>query len=163
MPQTDRSHRDTCGSETSPDILALKNNGWYPVHSNIALNRGFTLIELMIVVVVVAVLAAVAFPAYNNQIEKARRADAISTILDTAQRLERCFTRNLSYEGCINPAEFDSPDEFYLITVTAAPTSYSLTAEGINQQATDRCSPFTLDSLGNRGAGSTTDRCWGSR
>lgn len=132
------------------------------MHRHNDIHRGFTLIELMIVIVVVAILAAIAIPAYNNQIEKSRRADAISSILDTAQRLERCFTRTLSYADCIT-SPFVSPDGFYRITVEAEPTSYEISAVGINRQASDRCSPFELDSLGNREAGSATDRCWGSR
>jgi type IV pilus assembly protein PilE len=66
--------------------------------------RGFTLIELMIVVAVVAILAAVAFPAYTQYVEQTRRADAQSALLNAAQNLERCFTRNNSYANCPDPA-----------------------------------------------------------
>jgi type IV pilus assembly protein PilE len=163
MPKIARSRAQACGGQATPITLNVNDKGTYAVHLHNYLLRGFTLIELMIVIVVVAILAAVGIPAYTNQIEKSRRADAISSILDTAQRLERCFTRNLSYADCINPNQFDSPDGFYRITVNAAPTSYDIIARGQNRQASDPCSPYELDSLGNREAGSTSDRCWGSR
>ena len=125
--------------------------------------KGFTLIELMIAVAILAIIAAIAIPAYNSQVEKTRRADAVSSITNTAQRLERCFTRNNTYAGCINPTTFDSADGFYEIEVSVpTATTYDLTATAQGAQAGDACSPFELDELGNRSAGSTSDRCWGS-
>ena len=117
------------------------------------LARGFTLIELMIVVAVVAILAAVAIPAYNQYVEQTRRADAHSTLLNAAQNLERCFTRNNSYIGCSVPET--SADGFYAIGVTRDATTFTLTAT----RAGDACSPFTLDERGNRGSNPTGTRC----
>lgn len=125
--------------------------------------RGFTLIELMMVIAILAIIMAVAIPAYNSQVEKTRRADATASLLNTAQQLERCFTRNNTYAGCLDSEEFDSPDGFYGIDVDADATSYDLTATAQGVQADDDCSPFTLDHLGNRGDdGDDSDRCWGS-
>ncbi len=56
-----------------------------------------TLIELMIVVFVVALLAAVALPAYQGSVRKARRAEAKAALTTCAQRLERYYTENNSY------------------------------------------------------------------
>lgn len=58
---------------------------------------GFTLIELMFVVAIVAILLALAYPSYVDQVRKARRADATSTLMDRAQVLERCFSRLNTY------------------------------------------------------------------
>lgn len=126
--------------------------------------KGFTLIELMITIAILAIIAAIAVPAYNNQVEKTRRADAVSGLTSTAQQLERCFTRTNSYAGCLDPLTFNSDDEFYQIVVapTGGGTGYNLTATAQGVQAGEACSPFTLDHLGNRGAASTSDRCWGS-
>ena len=61
-------------------------SGFLPSHSSPA--RGFTLVELMIVIVIVAILLAVALPSYQNSVQKGRRADAKSTLLDVANRQE---------------------------------------------------------------------------
>ena len=124
--------------------------------------RGFTLIELMIVVVVIAIIAAIALPSYQSQIQKTRRADAQSALLQAAQALERCFTRTNSYVGCADPN--DSPDGFYTISFEA-PTATTFTLEAVPQgaQSNDNCGTFTLTHQGIRGSeGADSDRCWGS-
>jgi len=118
------------------------------------LARGFTLIELMIVVAVVAILAAVAFPAYTQYVEQTRRADAQSALLNAAQNLERCFTRNNSYKTCPDPAG-PSPDGFYDLGSVLDVTTFTLTAT----RAGDACSPFTIDERGNRTSNSAGTRC----
>ena len=125
--------------------------------------RGFTLIELMIVVAVVAILAAVAIPSYQNQVQKSRRADAHSALMNAAQAMERCFTRTNTYNGCVIPGA--SQDGFYglaLAGVTA--TTYTIRAVPQGAQSGDPCGTFTLDHLGVRDTVpvNTTDRCWGS-
>ena len=126
-------------------------------------SRGFTLIELMIVVAIVALLAAIAVPSYARYVEKARRADAKSALLDAAQRLERCYTQNNTYVGCPVGAGLTG-DGFYTI---AAPTqtvnAFTLTAAPAGPQAGDtRCGTFTLQSDGTRAVSGSlaADRCW---
>jgi len=61
--------------------------------------RGFTLVELLITVAVVAILAAIAYPTYTNQIAKARRAEIQAELMSLAQFMERIYTE----AGCYNP------------------------------------------------------------
>ncbi|MBT8039278.1 MAG: type IV pilin protein [Gammaproteobacteria bacterium] len=123
--------------------------------------EGFTLIELIFVVAIVAILLALAYPAYTDQIRKARRADAVSTMMATAQYMERCFTQTNAYNGCTQPAGL-SADEYYNISVDPyTANTYTIQAEPQGAQATDPCGTYTLDYLGNKSSdGSDSDRCW---
>lgn len=127
--------------------------------------RGFTLIELMIVIAVIAVIAAIAIPSYNSQIQKTRRADAVSALLTGSQALERCFTRNNSYEtsaGCGNDAAIFPTSDFYTFSSARTATTYTLSATPTARQTGDACGTFTLTHLGVRGPDPDPARCWGS-
>lgn len=130
--------------------------------------RGFTLIELMITIAILAILLGIAYPAYTNYVEKSRRADAISGLLQAAQQMERCFTRNNSYAGCslptYNGGSDTSPDGFYNLSfVTQSANSFKIKADPGQAQGSDACGAFDLDQLGRKSAeGSDSDRCWGS-
>ena len=129
--------------------------------------RGFTLIELMIVVAVIAVLTALAYPAYQDQVRKSRRAQAKADLVEYAQGAERHFTANNSYSGYTFPAQ--SPRQgtgFYTLSPTpltdAEATAFTLTATATGDQVNDRCGNLTLSSTGVKGkTGSAPDsECW---
>jgi len=143
--------------------------------------RGFTLIELMITLVVLAIIASIAIPAYTAQQKKARRADARNALLDIAGREERFFSvgnaysqvpTDVGYPGALFPV--NSTNLFYSITVVvpnplfpATTPSFLITATPIGVQLNDtECASFTVDQTGNQTAlnsggviNSTT--CWG--
>jgi type IV pilus assembly protein PilE len=108
-----------------------------------AARRGFTLIEVMIVVAIIAIIAAVALPSYFDSVRKARRADAYSALTKAQQAQERFRANNTSYgSGFINVtaatfaasspgsnATFDSADGYYTVDITAnSTTGYTLVA-----------------------------------
>lgn len=63
------------------------------------MERGFSLMELMIAVAVMAILTVIAYPSYNNYIASAKRAEAKAALLEAAQYLERQFTAEGNYDG----------------------------------------------------------------
>ena len=134
-------------------------------------SAGFTLIELMIVILVVAVLTTIAVPLYSNQVRKSRRTEARTALLDLAAREERFFSTNSAYTNV--PANlgyagtFPVPvgSSYYQINVTpnAAGTTYTATAAPINTQTSDtQCGTFTLDNTGQQTVSGTLSAatCW---
>lgn len=109
-------------------------------------SRGFTLIELMIVVIVVSILAAIAIPSYLEQSRKGRRADAVRAVGDLQLALERWRAENPSYADCTACGSGTYPtvptSPYYTIGITGAnATSYTITAtrKSGSAQAEDRC------------------------
>ncbi len=137
--------------------------------------RGFTLIELMIVVAIVAILAAVAYPSYLNYVQKTRRATATGCLTELAQWMERNYTTCLRYDrtgaGCGTaldtaalPALSCRADlgTSYAFSFVANPTTSAYTLQAVpgGAQAGDtRCGTLTLTQTGARGAASATG-CW---
>ncbi|MBL37944.1 MAG: prepilin-type cleavage/methylation domain-containing protein [Xanthomonadales bacterium] len=131
---------------------------------------GFTLIELLIAIAILAIIMGIAIPSYNIYVLKSGRADATSTLLQTAQTLERCFTRFSAYDdgNCAiqDGATIESENEKYDISVATAATTYDLTAAPKGSQTNDsECGSFTLDETGARGVSAGTEpelieKCW---
>lgn len=130
---------------------------------------GFTLIELMIVVAIVAILAAIAFPSYQEQVRRSNRTEGQRALLETAQRLERCYTEYNAYNagGCNVTFPVATENGNYSVNATELTAStFTLTAaRGAGNQATDRCGNFTYSHTGVKDisgadAGLTKDDCW---
>lgn len=123
---------------------------------------GFTLIEVMIVVVIVAILAAIALPSYQNYIQKSRRVDARETLMRIATLQERHFFQNSKYSEV--EADFGgttSPEGWYKIDIKCSDScaGYTVTATATGAQVKDtQCKVFTVDHTLKQGA--TSDICW---
>ncbi|MGQ4879121.1 type IV pilin protein [Billgrantia sp. LNSP4103-1] len=118
--------------------------------------RGFTLIELMIAVAVIAILASIAIPSYQNYVRNARVTDGQAKLMELAGQLERCYTTNSSYSGCLSLPE-DSEDGFFEITGTPSAASYTLTATHSGNQVKAGCKTMTIDQAGRT---TPTSGCW---
>lgn len=133
-------------------------------------NKGFTLLEVMIVVAILGVLAAMAYNSYLNQVVTSNRTDAKSALNDVAQRLQRCYTTYGAYndEDCgvfgdlDGGGSIDSSEGLYEITGNVTETQYTLTATPVEppQTGDDECAGanrMTLNNTGRRGGGA---QCW---
>jgi type IV pilus assembly protein PilE len=138
--------------------------------------RGFTLVELMIVIVIVAILAAVAVPSYQNYVLRSNRAVAKSKLLEIAARQESYFADNKKYTNKLTDlgylADSVGVDRDYNLTavgatgsvftiavVTPTNTTYTLTATPVNAQLDDTtCTQLQVNSEGDRSASDPS--CW---
>ena len=137
--------------------------------------NGFTLIELMITVVVIGILATIAYPSYQDQIRRSRRADAEASLSQLANFMERQFTETNCYNAgpdnlcgtvddaapTLPTAQLANTTNFYTVTLsTITATTYTVTATPIagKAQANDTCGTLSLSHLGAKTP--TTTGCW---
>jgi len=130
--------------------------------------KGFTLIELMVVVVIVAILAGIALPGYQEHVRKTRRAQGKADMLALTQRLERTYTTDRDYTAATTICDqtIDSPSAdkvYYQLTTECEASMFTITATPQGSQASDQCGTMTIDQLGtktpNVGADGATV-CW---
>lgn len=129
--------------------------------------RGFTLIELMIVVLVIAVLAGLAFSGYQKQVRKSRRAEAKQALSDIGLREEKYRSNNPLYATCdqaVAPstcANFNLTLTYYTVAHTGTPTgvAYVLTATPKGDQLKDSCGTLTWSMASGVVTKTPTD-CW---
>ena len=130
---------------------------------------GFTLLELMIAVAILAIVMVIAIPSYTDYVIRSSRADGKAMLFQTAQTLERCFTRFSAYDDddcSISDGDvLTSQEGKYQVTVDSAATTFTLSAAPLDGQANDTvCKTLTLDNTGARGmadgATGTVDDCW---
>jgi type IV pilus assembly protein PilE len=125
-------------------------------------NRGFTLIEIMIAIVIVAILVAIALPAYTSQLRKSARAEAQSVLTTAAGNEQqyllnrRAYASSLSDLGVAVPADLNAKYTFTVAATVGPPPTFTLTATAIGAQASDACPTLVIDNAGNR----TPPACW---
>ena len=99
-------------------------------------NSGFTIIELMIVLVIVAILLALAYPSYVNYVRKANRGEAQQILLNWAINQEIFRSNNPSYATAAG-IPLPTHDKFTFTIANVSATSYTLQAEALGDQAND--------------------------
>jgi type IV pilus assembly protein PilE len=179
----------TCSDPDSPnnDAVQLKSNEERSAKPAAA-PRGFTLIELMIVVTVIAVLALIGYPLFVKQVNKSRRAEAISLMSRVAQAQERWRANNASFDNDFGTTRlnvrstapsgvFSLNETYYTVTINGNDsTNYNVRAVATGSQATDTsCAAMelrmangnlsywagpTVGSLANSADDANARQCW---
>lgn len=132
------------------------------------ISKGFTLIEVMVVVAIIGILAAIAYPSYDEYVKRGNRAEGQAFLSDAAARQERYYAQNYQYADTIaklygtSATTRTSETDKYTLTIgaNAGDGGYTLTA---TEQFNDaKCGNLTLNAAGDRGATGSKgkDYCW---
>ena len=128
-------------------------------------NRGFTLIEIMIVIAIIGIVMTIAMPSFTEYLNKGRRTEVAGLLSEQAQILERHYSKSCVYT---NATGLSTGNDYYSITPTLTDQTFLLmaTRKSGTAMATDKCGDFTLTNTGvrsmvNATAGLTTKDCWG--
>ncbi len=138
---------------------------------NIKKEIGFTLIELMIVLVIITIIASVAIPSYQGSITKTRRAEGKALLLEGAQAQEINFTEYNQYAVDISvntpptkrAIQTSSDNGYYTMTISGATaTAFTLTAAPQAPHIDPLCGSLTINHLGVKGitGSGTVAACW---
>lgn len=132
------------------------------ISNSLAKMRGVTLMELMIVVAIVGILAAIGYPSYEEYGRRANRAEGRAYLLDSGARLERYYSDNNQYAALATvgiPTTSENGRYSLGIALGANNQSFDLTAQPLGW--TDpRCGNLTYDNQGDQDSSIAADDCW---
>ena len=124
--------------------------------------NGFTLTELMVVLAISGILLAVAIPSFQSQLQRTRRSDAQTALLNLSVLMTHYYTENGTFIGASTPSHLGtdnaSPQGHYSLSISnLSANGYTLSATPTGAQATDSCGTLTLTNQNLRGPSA---ECW---
>ncbi len=140
-----------------------------------AVNGGFSLIELMVVVAIVGIIAVIAVPAYQNNIVKTKRKAAEACLSQFAVYMERYYTSNLKYDqdpsgnantkptlNCETDSHLNTAYTFSIPAMAASAYTVKATPVGTQASRDSGCGNLTLNESGIRSVSgsNSVDSCW---
>lgn len=143
------------------------------------MNKGFTLIELIIVLAITGILAAVAYPSYQHYLTRSRRVEGQTALIDLATRMEEYYAANDTYQTATIASTTSNDvlsrtntqeNHYTLAIIQANETTYTISATPIGSQAANdkRCQTLIYNHIGEKKiapgpAGTptgTVEQCW---
>lgn len=129
----------------------------------VARSKGFSLIELMIVVAIIGIIAAIAYPSYTKYVQRSHRAEIAEVLAEGAQTFERLYSKSGSYVDATvaNPAS----NSWYNVVTVRNAQDFTITATPVpgGLMATDGCGALAINQTGLRTVTGATaaSTCWG--
>lgn len=125
---------------------------------------GITLIEMMIVVAIIGILAAISYPGYREHVQRSNRTEAMNELTRIANLQEQFFADNRNYAASLTDLglaadPLTTPSGLYQVTVSARTVrTFTITATAQGTQATDACTTMSINQAGAKTAADID--CW---